>query len=111
MIYHYHYLEDQEEKAHGLTESIKDEGVYRTAPATPGLLKSISIAITRRYGSLRGPTSSVHGGLRPLTEAFFAIWAKKELIMLFWPIFGHFWRPVVTLVTFSSKLSNLEKNQ
>ena len=30
--------------------------------------------------------------------------------MLFWPILGHFWCPIVTLVTFSSKLSNFKKN-
>ena len=31
--------EDLEEKAHGLNEWINDKAVYRTAPATPGLLK------------------------------------------------------------------------
>ena len=31
--------------------------------------------------------------------------------MLFWPIFGDFWCPVVTVVTFSSYLSNFERNQ
>ena len=61
---------------------------------------------TRRYGPLCGPTSSSCGGLRPSAEAFFALWAKKELIILFWPIFGIFWCPVVTLVTFSSNISN-----
>ena len=30
--------------------------------------------------------------------------------MLFWPIFGNFWCPVVTLVTFSSNLRNFERN-
>ena len=30
--------------------------------------------------------------------------------MLFWPIFGDFWFPVVTLVTFSSNISNFERN-
>ena len=30
--------------------------------------------------------------------------------MLFWPIFGNFRCPVVTLVTFSSNISNFEKN-
>ena len=62
---------------------------------------------TRRYG---GPTSSSCGGLQPLAEAFFALWAQKEPIMLFWLIFGNFWYPVVTLVTFSSNLSNFERN-
>ena len=70
----------------------------------------IIITITRRYGQLRGPTSSSCGELRPLAKAFFALRAKKELIMLFWPIFGSFWCPVVTLVTFSSTLSNFEGN-
>ena len=30
--------------------------------------------------------------------------------MLFWPIFDNFWCPVVTLVAFSSNLSNFERN-
>ena len=67
--------------------------------------------ITRRYGPLRGPTSSSCGGLRPLAEAFFALRAKKELVMLFLPIFGDFWCPVETVVTFSSNLSNFERNK
>ena len=58
---------------------------------------------------LRGPTFSSCGGLWPLAEAFFAPWAKTP-IMLFWPIFGNFWCLVVTLVTFSSYLSNFERN-
>ena len=45
-----------------------------------------------------------------MAEAFFALRAKTELIMLFWPIFGNFWCPVVTSVTFSSNLRNLERN-
>ena len=35
---------------------------------------------------------------------------KKELFMLFWLTLGHFWSSVVTSVTFSSNLSNFEKN-
>ena len=34
---------------------------------------------------------------------------KKKLIMLFWPILGHFCCSVVTLVTFSSNLSTFRK--
>ena len=34
----------------------------------------------------------------------------KKLIMLCWPIFGNIWCPVVTLVTFSSNLINVERN-
>ena len=42
------------------------------------------ILSTRRYSPLRGPTSNSCGGLRPSAEAFFALRAKKELIMLLW---------------------------
>ena len=70
----------------------------------------ILLCYTIRYGPLRGPTSSYCGGLRPSAEAFLALRAKKELITLFWPIFGIFWCPVVTLVTFSGPLSNFERN-
>ena len=35
---------------------------------------------------------------------------KRALIMLFWPIFDNFWGPLVTLVTFSSNISNFERN-
>ena len=72
-----------------------------------GKLEPLLSGKTRRYGPLFGPTSSSCGWLQPLAEAFFALWAKKELIMLFWPILGHFWCPIVTLVTFSSNLSDL----
>ena len=69
------------------------------------------VIYTRRYSPLRGLTSSSCGGLRPSAEAFFALRAKKELIILFWPIFGNFWCPVVTVVTFSSNLREaLKKN-
>ena len=69
-----------------------------------------SFRMTRRYRPLRGPTSSSCGGLWPSTTAFLALRAKKELIMRFCPIFGNLWCPVVTLVTFSSSLSNFERN-
>ena len=55
---------------------------------------------------LRGPTSSSCGGLRPSAEVFFVLWAKKELIMLFWPILGNSWCSVVTLVTLRSNHDN-----
>ena len=45
---------------------------------------------TRRYGPLRGPTSSSCGGLGPSAEAVFALRAKIGLIMLFWLIFVNF---------------------
>ena len=45
---------------------------------------------TRSYSPLCGLTSSSCGGLWPSAKAFFALRAKKELIMLFWPIFGNF---------------------
>ena len=100
-----------------INDSINDGGDCRTAPATPGLLntnkrsnlKECSITSTRRYGPLRGPTSSSCGGLRPSTEGFFLL-QKKILNLLFWPIFGNFLWPVVPLVTLSSNLSNFERN-
>ena len=41
------YYEDMEEKAHGMTELISHKAVYRTAPATPGLLKRKSLLRSR----------------------------------------------------------------
>ena len=52
---------------------------------------------TRRYGPLRGSTSSSFGGF------------LLRLIVLFWPILGHFWESIVTLVTLNSNLYNFEK--
>ena len=43
-------------------------------------------------------------------RAFFALWARKYLIMLFWQILCDFCCPVVTMVAFSSNLSNFKKN-
>ena len=63
---------------------------------------------TRRYGPLRGPTFSSCKGLRP--RFFLPFGQQKELIMLFLPIFGNFLCPVVTLVTFSSNISNFQRN-
>ena len=63
---------------------------------------------TARYA---GFTSRSCGGLWPPAEAFFALWAKKELFMLFWLTLGHFWCSVVTSVTFSNNLSNYEKKK
>ena len=68
------------------------------------------ISRTRRNGPLRGLTFSSCGGLWPSAQAFLALRTKKDLIMLFWPIFGNFWCPVVTLVTFSSNFGNFERN-
>ena len=47
-------------------------------------LYSLVFRTTRRYGPLRGPTSSSYGGFWPLAKA------KKELIMLFWPFLAFF---------------------
>ena len=59
---------------------------------------------TARYaGLLLAPAEGFSRG-------FVSLRAKKELIMLFWPVFGNFWCPVVTLVTFSSNISNFERN-
>ena len=53
---------------------------------------------TRAYFQLLRRASAFGRGLH------FALRAKTGLIMLFWPILGHFWCPVVTLITFSSNL-------
>ena len=55
-------------------------------------------------------TARYAGLLLAPAEAFFALWAKKKHIMLFWLILGNFWCPVVTLVTFISNHSNFERN-
>ena len=47
-----------------------------------------------------------YAGLLLAPAEGFGLW----LIMLFWPIFGNFWCPVVTLVTFSSNLSTFKRN-
>ena len=40
MVWDRQCLEDSERKDQRINESMNDKGVYRTAPATPGLLKS-----------------------------------------------------------------------
>ena len=52
------------------------------------LYSNIVIYETKRYGPLRGPTSSSCGGLRPRFFLLF-LW-KKELIMLFCPFYAIF---------------------
>ena len=46
----------------------------------------------------------------PSAETVFALRARKVLIILFWSVFSQFWFPVVTLVAFSSNLSNFVRN-
>ena len=62
-------------------------------------------------GLLLGPAE---GSLWPSAEAFFALWAKKRILLCcfspFLAFFGVFWCPVVPLVTFSRNLSNFERN-
>ena len=78
--------------------------------APDGDSSTLGFTSNRRYGPIRGPTSSSFGGLWPLAECFFCPSGKKDLIMLSWQILGHFWCPVVTMVTFSSNLTNFKKN-
>ena len=53
---------------------------------------------TARYaGLLLAPAEGFGRG-------FFCPSGKKRAFLLFWPIFGNFWCPVVTMVTFSSNL-------
>ena len=60
-----------------------------TLPPHCTLLLWCTVIITRRYSLLCGFTSSSFGGFQPLAVAFFALWAKKELFMLFVLILGH----------------------
>ena len=63
---------------------------------------------TRRYGPLRGPTSSSCGGLHPSSEAFFALLEKRT----YYAVLAHFrpfWSSVVTLVTFTRNLNDSDK--
>ena len=53
-----------------------------------------TIILTRKYGPLRGPTSSSCGGLRPSAEAFFALWAKNK--KAFHAVLAHFWQFLVS---------------
>ena len=92
----------------GGSQPISDfQGVTDAATDEERFFLKKKLEDTARYaGLLLAPAEGF--GLRP--RLFFALRAKKKLIMLFWPIFCNFWCPVVTLVTFSSNLSNFERN-
>ena len=66
-------------------------GLFSSILKPNGCLERNSINHSRRYGPLRclllAPADGF--GLRPRQK-------KKELIIMFWPIFGNFWCPVVT---------------
>ena len=71
----------------------------------------LCIIFTRRYGPLRYATQACFQLLRRVSaEAFITLRSKKDFVMLLRPIFGNFWFPVVTLVTFSSNLSHFVRN-
>ena len=70
----------------------------------------IGIIRTRRYGPYAGLLLAPAEGFSLWPGACFALWAKKGLICCFGPFLAIFLCPVVTLVTFSSNLSNFEKN-
>ena len=60
-------------------QEFKKKSVRRQGPfsfAVKGTYNFTAFINTRRYGPLRGPTSSSCGGLRPSSEAFFALRAK-----------------------------------
>ena len=57
-----------------------------------------TFSTTTRYGPLRGPTSNSCRGLQPRLLLPFC--AKKDLIMLFWPIF------LALVLVYSSNLGN-----
>ena len=60
-------------------------------PLAPLLPTKLILRRTRRYGPLRGPTSSSCGGLWPLAEAFFCpSGQKKSLLCCFGPFLAFF---------------------
>ena len=65
---------------------------------------------TRRYRPLRGLYFWLLGRASASGRGFFFPSGKKDLFMLFWLTLGPFWCSVVNSVTFSSILSNFEKN-
>ena len=69
-----------------------------SATAT-GIVALSIIKMTRRYGPLRGPTSSSCGGLQPLAEGFFCPLGKKRA---YYAVLAHFCQFFVS----SSNLGN-----
>ena len=82
--------------------------ILQTAILTAPMLPVLKILEETAYyaGLLLAPAKGF--GLR--LRLFFAVRAKKGLFMLFSLILGHCWCSVVTSVTLSSTLSNIEKN-
>ena len=64
-------------------------------------------AIARYAGQLLAPAEGFGRG----QGFFFALWAKKTLIMLLWQFFENFRSSVVPFLTFSSNLNNFEEEQ
>ena len=62
----------------------------RTPTPTDTYKLSLPFSITRRYGPLRGPTSSSCGGLRPSPEAFLPFGQKESLLCCFGPFLAIF---------------------
>ena len=57
------------------------------------------------------PTSSSWGGLWPVGESFIAIQTKKRAFYAVLATFGNFLSSVVTLVTITSNLSEIEERR
>ena len=89
-------------------------------PAASLMLSSLLEIVLKHWSALQGfhkleDTARYAGLILDPAEGFGPCFfcpsgKKRELIMLFWPIFGNSWCPVVTLVTFGSILCNFERN-
>ena len=84
-FYEVHHIENTNTYIQSKTLKIKHFIVMRNpVPEIPEIVETLFFLVIRRYGQLRGPTSSSCGGLWPLAEGFFALRAKKWLFMLSW---------------------------
>ena len=77
----------------------------------PKWLQFCYVKKTRSNSLLCRLSSRSCGGLRPLAEAFFVLWAKKKPFTLCVPIVGHFWCSVIFSAIFSSNLRNFKISQ
>ena len=74
-----------------------------------GIPFKVTEVTTKSYRGYYWTPKISKNGPKQHNKPFFAQRAKKKFIMLFWHIFGNFWCPVVTLITFRRNLSNFER--
>ena len=96
---------------------------FKSCGGRPPGIKSATMMIIKRllphnrFVKCKLEDTARYAGLLIAPAEGFGLWPrlicpsgkKKSFFLLFWPIFGNFWCPVVTVVTFSYNLSNFEK--